>query len=186
MEAEAEELRKELNELSDDELVQRAIEAGVIDESDLDGDAEDGDDAEVTVQDLLDYIEELEAREEEAAELIEEMAGVLEEAENVDDVKLKYEAALGIIQETVSRYQLLTEAVGGEEKAYELMESHLTALEQQDDEDNTDDIHEDADETKDTEDVDTVERLLSEDGDDPRMDRFKELSEQALERLGVA
>jgi hypothetical protein len=187
MEAEAEELRAELNELSDDELVQVAIEAGVIDESDLEGDAtDDSDDAEVTVQDLLDYIEELEAREEEAAELIEEMAGVLEESENVDDVKLKYEAALGIIQETVSRYQLLTEAVGGEEKAYELMESHLTALEQDDDEDNKEGINEDADDKKDTEDVDTVERLLSEDGDDPRMDRFKELSEQALERLGVA
>jgi len=187
MEAEAEELRAELNELSDEELVDVAIEAGVVDESDFEDDNETGDDAEVTVQDLLDYIEELEARENEAATLIEEIAGALEEAENVDDVKLKYEAALGIIQETVSRYQLLTEAVGGEEKAYELMETHLTALEQGDDADENNDIKEDVDDDKkDTEDVSTVERLLSEDGDDPTMDRYKELSEQALERLGVA
>jgi hypothetical protein len=181
---ETDELRAELNELSDDELINVAIEAGVIDENDLEDtdDKVDGDE-EVTVQDLLDYIEELESRENEAATLIEEMAGALEEADNVDDVKLKYEAALGIIQETVSRYQLLQEAVGGEEKAYGLMEAHLTTLEASTEDG---DIEEEVTDDKDIEDVETIERLLTDDGpEDATMARYKELSESALERLGA-
>ena len=63
MATEVDELRTKLNELDDDQLIKAAIEAGVIDENDLvdddDTDTVDGD-AEVTVQDLLDYIEELE------------------------------------------------------------------------------------------------------------------------------
>jgi hypothetical protein len=83
---------------------------------------------------------------------------------------------------------LLQEAVGGEEKAYGLMEAHLNTLEagegDADIEEGT--INEDSTDDKETEDVDTVERLLSEDGpDDAKMARYKELSEEALERLGV-
>lgn len=191
MEAEAEEYRKELNELSDEDLLAVAIETGVIDEDDPAND-DNTDDSEVTVQDLLDYIEELEGNEEEAAKLIEDMAGALEEAENVDDVKLKYEAALGIIQETVSRYQLLQEAVGGEEKAYGLMETHLTTLEGEEGADDekkdgiTEDVVDNDDDKKDTEDVDTIERLLSDGPEDDKMARYKELSESALERLGAS
>ena len=175
---EAEELRQELDEMSDDELIELALDAGVIElEEDEADDAE-----EVTPEDLYDYVQELESDLQEAAELIEAMAERLEESEDSDDLSLKYETALGIIQETVSRYQLLAEAVGGEEKADALMEAHLQKLEGDLENDVTEgSLNEDASEVAD------IERLLgsSELVEDKKMDRYKILSEAAISRLGL-
>jgi len=180
---EAEELRQELESLSDDELIQVALEAGVLEEDDEE-DGEDDMNAEVTVQDLLDYIEELENTNEEATELITEMAEALEESEDVDDLKLKYEASLNIILETVGRYQLLQEAVGGEEKAEEIMEAHIQALEAA-----SDNVTEGKEErqqlTEGDDDVVAVEDLLNGGNleEDVKMRRYVELAEGAVGRL---
>ena len=185
--AEAAALRQELEGLSDDELIETALEYGVITEDDLaEGDDAEGDE-EFTVQDLYDYAVELESQLEEAADLVEEMSGQLEEAEHVDDVVLKYEASLGIIQETVARYQLLQEAVGGSEKADELMEAHIQKLEAE--AEAGDGLEEDADTTetdKLDEDVAAVEAALNEeDTPDDTMVRYKELAESAVDRQGL-
>lgn len=192
---EADELRQELEALSDDELVEVALKVGVLSPEDLE-ETEDpaDDDSEVTVQDLLDYIEEQEKQLGEAAELIEKMASQLEESENTDDIKLKYEAALGIIQETVTRYQFLQEAIGGEEQANKLMEALLQKLEAKEDDDEDDDEDEDEDEKKSKkkskkeeatdEAVSTVESLLEDSVPDKTMLRYKELAESALNRSG--
>jgi len=94
----------------------------------------------------------------------------------VDGIALKYEAALGIIQETVGRYQLLQEAVGGEDKANELMESHLNQLESRDVAEST------------TDDGSTlVEGILNEDGDNSgeNMAEHMRLFEGARSRLNL-
>jgi hypothetical protein len=174
---EAEELRQELNQLTDDELYELALETGVI-SSDVEEDDDDAED-EVTPEQLFDYIDELENDLAEASELIEKMAGALEEADNSGngDAELKYEAALGIIQETVSRFQLLAEAVGGEEKANQLMEAHLQALE------SGEDVNESITES---DEADDIEKLIGGDlVEDAKMARYKELSESALERTGL-
>jgi hypothetical protein len=184
-EAEADALRQELEGLSDDELIETALEYGVITEQDL---AEDDDvegDEEVTAQDLYDYAVELEGQLQEAADLVEEMSTQLEEAAHVDDVVLKYEASLGIIQETVARYQLLQEAVGGADKADELMEAHIQKLEA---EAGTDNVTEETETNTDhlDEDVNTIEELINEDGTvDDTMVRYKELAESAVDRQGL-
>lgn len=178
---EADELRQELEELSDDELIDVALEAGVL-EQDVEEDDDDDDDkldAEVTVQDLLDYIEELENEHEEATTLVTELAEALEQTEDVDDIKLKYEASLNIIQETVGRYQLLQEAVGGEEKAEAIMETHIQALEA------ASEVIESGDSKKtltEDDDVAAVEALLNQDDpeNDAEMARYVELAESAL------
>lgn len=176
---EADEMRQQLEDMTDDELIDVALEAGVL-EPDVEEDDDDDElDAEVTVQDLLDYIEELEVANEEGAELVTELAEHLEEAEDVDDIKLKYEASLNIIQETVSRYQLLQEAVGGEEKAEEIMEAYIQALE------NASDVTEGKDDkgqiTEDDAAVADVEALLNQDDPeaDAEMARYVELAEAA-------
>ena len=174
LEAEMDQLRYQLNELSDEELITVAVETGAIDPSELAED-DDVDADEVDVQQLFDYVEGLEGQLEEAASLIEQMAGALEEAD-VDGIALKYEAALGIIQETVGRYQLLQEAVGGEDKANELMESHLNQLESRDVAEST------------TDDGSTlVEGILNEDGDNSgeNMAEHMRLFEGARSRLNL-
>jgi len=177
---EADELRQELEELTDDELIDVALEAGVLKQDvEEDGDDDVDADAEVTVQDLLDYIEELENEHEEATTLVVELAEALEETEDVDDIMLKYEASLNIIQETVGRYQLLQEAVGGEEKAEEIMETHIQALEAasvtESDDDGKKTLTED-------DDVVAVEALLNQDDPegDAEMQRYVHLAESAL------
>jgi len=177
---EAEELRQELDQYSDDDLVEMALDAGVISPEDLEEDEyEDDDEVEVTPQDLFDHIEALEEDLAEATEVIEYLASLEEDSDEVADLQLKYEASLGIIQETVGRYQLLAEAVGGDDKADELMESHLAKLE--------------AEETasgeyinEETDDIDDVEALLGADSvEDKTMARYKELTEGALDRTGL-
>lgn len=178
---EADELRQELEELSDEELIDVALEAGVLETDEVEEDGDDDElDAEVTVQDLLDYIEELENEQEEATNLVVELAEALEESEDVDDITLKYEASLNIIQETVGRYQLLQEAVGGEEQAEEIMETHIQALEAasevtEGDTDNRRTLTED-------DDVIAVEALLNQDDPegDADMKRYVYLAESAL------
>jgi hypothetical protein len=180
--AELEELRAKLNELSDEELVEVGLEVGAITEKDLE-ETEDDDAEEVTPEQLFDYVEELEGQLSEAADIIEKMAGALEEAEDVGGITLKYEAALGIIQETVSRFQLLQEAVGGEEKANELMESHLTQLEADEETDEVEEAAKD-DETDDGSAV--VEEILNEDGEqDDAMSEHLRLFEGAKDRLNL-
>jgi hypothetical protein len=180
--AELEELRAKLDELSDEELVEVGLEVGAISQDDLE-ETDDEEPSEADIQNLFDYVEGLEGQLEEAAEIIETMAGALEEAEDVGGITLKYEAALGIIQETVSRFQLLQEAVGGEEKANELMESHLTQLEADEE---TDEVEEAAkgDETDDGSAV--VEEILNEDGEqDDAMSEHLRLFEGAKDRLNL-
>ena len=172
---EANELYQELDELDDDELIDVALKLGVL-EQEVEEDEEDDDDeldAEVTVQDLLDYIEELEGNNEEGVELIAELAEALDESEDVDDIMLKYEASLNIIQETVSRYQLLQEAVGGEERADALVETHIQALE------SASDVTEG--QLTEGDDVAAVEALLNQDNpeEDAKMSRYVELAEAA-------
>jgi hypothetical protein len=175
LEAEMDELRAQLNELSDEELIEVAIETGAIDPDDLIEDDDNDDGSEVDLQQLFDYVEGLENQLQEASGLIEQMAGALEEAD-VDGIALKYEAALGIIQETVARYQLLQEAVGGEDKANELMESHLSKLEG-----NTDSVEESADDGS-----SLVEGVLNEDGsEDANMKEYLRLAEGAKQRLNL-
>jgi hypothetical protein len=181
-EAEVEELRQELEEMDDDQLIAVAIEAGVIDPDDLEED-DDEIDGDVTVQDLLDYAAELESNLDEAAEVVEQLVAALEESDDVDDIKLKYEAALGIIQETVARYQMLQEAVGGEEKANEIMENHLNALERNagiaEGREGSHSLTEGYDGAA------AVETILNKDiADDPQMARNLSLVEGALELLG--
>lgn len=183
---EAEELRNELNALSDDELYELALETGVISDEVEEDDADDTE-VEATPEQLFDYIDELEGDLQEASDLIEKMAGALEESENsgVEDAELKYEAALGIIQETVSRFQLLAEAVGGEAKADELMEAHLQALETGDD-DVTEGADDDTADITESDEADDVEKLIGGDiVEDEKMARYKVLSEGALERSGL-
>lgn len=181
--AELEELRAKLDELSDEELVEVGLEVGAITEKDLE-ETEDDDDAEkLDPQQLFDYVDELEGQLEEAAELIEKMAGALEEAEDVGGITLKYEAALGIIQETVSRFQLLQEAVGGEDKANELMESHLTQLEADEE---TDEVEEAAKDETEDDGSQVVEEILNEDGEqDDTMAEHLRLFEGAKDRLNL-
>lgn len=174
--AEIDDLRSQLDELSDEELVEVALEVGAISEEDLYEDDEQGE--EIDVQALYDYAVELEQTLSEASEVIEQLSGALEEAD-VESLTLKYEAALGIIQETVAQYQLLQEAVGGEDKANELMESHLSQLEGSDEEpveENTDD-----DGSK------LVEEVLNEDGDNSGEDMTSHLRlfEGAKNRLNL-
>jgi hypothetical protein len=179
---EVETLRQQLDELSDDELIEVALEAGVIELDEDEGDAE-----EVTPEDLYDYIEGLEGELEEATELIQNLAARLEESEDVDDLSLKYETALNIIQDTVNRYQFLAEAVGGEDKAQSLMEAYLQRMEKSlEGSDVTEgDLNEDASEVAD------IEKLLGSNGndegsvEDKKMARYQELSEAAIERLGL-
>jgi hypothetical protein len=174
---EAEELRQELDQYSDDDLVEMALEAGVISPEDLEEDEYDDDEVEITPEDLLDHIDALEEDLAEATEVIQYLAELEENSDEVADLQLKYEAALGIIQETVGRYQLLAEAVGGDDKADRLMESHLAKLEAAE-----------ADEYDINEDADDVTAILNEDGDDgidPTMARYKELTEGALDRTGL-
>jgi hypothetical protein len=179
---EVETLRQQLDELSDDELIEVALEAGVIELDEDEGDAE-----EVTPEDLYDYIEGLEGELEEATELIQNLAARLEESEDVDDLSLKYETALNIIQDTVNRYQFLAEAVGGEDKAQSLMEAYLQRMEKSlEGSDFTEgDLNEDASEVAD------IEKLLGSNGndegsvEDKKMARYQELSEAAIERLGL-
>jgi ribosomal protein L16 Arg81 hydroxylase len=179
---EVETLRQQLDELSDDELIEVALEAGVIELDEDEGDAE-----EVTPEDLYDYIEGLEGELEEATELIQNLAARLEESEDVDDLSLKYETALNIIQDTVNRYQFLAEAVGGEDKAQSLMEAYLQRMEKSlEGSDVTEgNLNEDASEVAD------IERLLGSNGndegsvEDKKMARYQELSEAAIERLGL-
>jgi hypothetical protein len=180
-EAEVAELREQLEGMDDDELLATAIEVGVIDPEDLEED--DDDDSDITVQDLLDYAAELEGNLEEAADLVEQLAGALEEADNADDILLKYEASLGIIQETVARYQMLQEAVGGEAKADEIVENHLNALEKQaglaeGEETSRGNLTED-------DSAFVVETLLNKNrSEDSEMARYATLVEGALELLG--
>jgi hypothetical protein len=177
LEAEMEDLYDQLSELSDEELIEVAIETGAIDPDDLVEDDDDDDGAEVDLEQLFDYVEGLENQLEEAAGLIEQMAGALEEADT-DGIALKYEAALGIIQETVARYQLLQEAVGGEEKANELMEGHLNQLESQEDGNVTESVDDGSN---------IVEGVLNEDGsEDKDMKEYMRLAEGAKERLNLA
>jgi len=195
--AEVDELRQNLEALDDDELVDVALEVGVISPDDLEEDddtsADDDSGETVTVQDLLDYIEELEGQVGEAAELIEGMAAQLEESDDSDDLTLKYEAALGIIQETVTRYHFLQEAVGGEERANKLMENLLQRLESDDEDDDEDDEDEKPKKKKGKKEesldeaVAEVEKLLSEDGDGPdkNMLRYKELAESVRKSTGL-
>ncbi len=180
--AELEELRAKLDELSDEELVEVGLEVGAISKEDLE-ETDDEEPSEADIQNLFDYVEGLEGQLEEAAEIIEKMAGALEEAEDVGGITLKYEAALGIIQETVSRFQLLQEAVGGEEKANELMESHLTQLEADEETDEVEEAAKD-DETDDGSAV--VEEILNEDGEqDDAMSEHLRLFEGAKDRLNL-
>jgi hypothetical protein len=177
---EADELRQELEELTDDELIDVALKTGVLEPDGVDEDDDDDEpEAEVTVQDLLDYIEELENDHEEATNLVVELAEALEETEDVDDITLKYEASLNIIQETVGRYQLLQEAVGGEEKAEAIMEAHIQALEA------ASEVTESGDKKRtltEDDDVAAVEALLNQDDPegDAEMQRYVELAESAL------
>lgn len=161
-------LREHLETLSDDELIEAGIEAGVLTE-----DNATGDDEEVTVQDLLDYVEHLEGQLQEAEEIVGELVGRLEESGDADTALLKYEAALEIIQETVGRFQLLQEAVGGEDRANQLMESYVAKLEAENDTESND--------------INVVESVLNEDGSagDNKMNEYLRLTEGALARLGA-
>jgi len=166
-------LREQLETLDDDELIEAGIEAGVIDPDDLE---EGDDDEELDVQDLYDYALDLEAQLEEAGGVIQELVERLEESDDAETAIVKYEAALGIIQETVGRFQLLAEAVGGEEKATELMEAYITHLESQND--NYDNNV--------TESYNAVEHVLFEDStNNPKMAETLRLVEGALSRLGA-
>ena len=120
-------------------------------------------------------------------------AAQLEESDDSDDLTLKYEAALGIIQETVTRYHFLQEAVGGEERANKLMENLLQRLESDDEDDDEDDEDEKPKKKKGKKEesldeaVAEVEKLLSEDGDGPdkNMLRYKELAESVRKSTGL-
>jgi phosphomevalonate kinase len=161
-------LREHLETLSDDELIEAGIETGVLTEE-LD---EADDDEEVTVQDLLDYVEHLEGQLQEAEEIVGELVGRLEESGDADTALLKYEAALEIIQETVGRFQLLQEAVGGEDRANQLMESYVAKLEAENDTESND--------------INVVEGVLNEDGSaGNKMSEYLRLTEGALTRLGA-
>lgn len=173
-EAEVEDLRQKLHGLSDEELIEVALETGALSPDDLE--ENDDDTEEIDVQALYDYAVELESNLAEATQLVEQLAGALEEAEDVDSITLKYEASLGIIQETVAQYQLLQEAVGGEEAAEKLMESHLNQLEGR----------KPVQESKDDGST-IVEELLNEDGDNSgeNMSEHMRLFEGARTRLNL-
>jgi len=172
IDSEEDELIEALNEMSDDELVDLAIETGVLDESDF----EDEDDTMQLYDD--EKTQELEQQLTEAIEIIEQLSTKLEEAsDNEDGIALKYETALGIIQETVSRYQMLQEAIGGEEKADAVLESYVTNLETE-----MANYDEDGDLNEDTD----IEGILHEDGGSSQdMSRYVQLAEEAVTKLNL-
>ena len=175
--SEEDELAEALDNMSDAELVELAVDQGVLDESVLYEDQEE--DGVMDLYDADEYTQELEANLEEASSMIEELAAALEEtAENEGGIAQKYETALGIIQETVSRFQMLQEAVGGEERADAILESYISNLETEManyDEDGSD-LNEDT----------NIEQLLHEDGgSDKTMSRYVQLAEEATAKLNL-
>jgi len=175
--SEEDELAEALDNMSDAELVELAVDQGVLDESVLYEDEE-----EEEVMDLYDsdeYTQELEANLEEASTMIEELAAALEEtSDDTDGLSQKYETALGIIQETVSRFQMLQEAIGGEERADAILESYISNLE-------TEMANYDEDGTDLTEDT-NIEYMLHEDGGSSTgMSRYVQLAEEAVTKLNL-
>lgn len=167
-EVDSDRLREHLESLDDDELIEAGIEAGVLDPDQLM--EADADDEEVSVQDLLDYVDHLEGQLQEAEQIVGELVGRLEESGDAETALLKYEAALEIIQETVGRYQLLAEAIGGEEKAEHIVEAYVAKLESQIERESNDN--------------NVIEGVLNEDGYSSEMSRSVQLAEAALSRLG--
>ena len=168
---ESDRLREHLEGLDDDELIEAGFEAGVLEEDD----AAAGDE-EVTVQDLLDYVDHLEGQLQEASGIINELVEQTE-AGGDPNLVMKYEAALGIIQETVERYQILQEAVGGEDRANQIMEGYISSLEANDGGEEYDGGLEEG--------VNSIERLLEDSASDSKMAEMIRLTEGALSRLGA-
>jgi hypothetical protein len=165
-EVDSDRLREHLESLDDDELIEAGFEAGVLNET-----QDEADDEEVTVQDLLDYVDHLEGQLQEAEQIVGELVERLEESGDAETALLKYEASLEIIQETVGRFQLLQEAIGGEDRANQLMEAYVAKLEAEAGYD----------------DNNVVEGVLNEDGSSSygaEMAEIVRLSEGALQRLG--
>ena len=175
--SEEQELAEALNEMSDEELINLALDQGVLSESDL-HEGEDSDEP-MDLYDAIEYAQNLEAQLEEAGEVIAQLSETLEEADN--SLALKYETALGIIQETVSRFQMLQEAVGGEDKADALLESYISTIESKMDGSNDasyDDVNEDYD----------PELLLHGAADNhasDTMSRYVQLAEEAVGKLNL-
>ncbi len=187
---EAEALYQELNALDDDELIEAGIHCGVIDPADLeeDGKDDDADDEidpeDIDVEALCDYANETGEELAEAQEIIEQLVKHLEEAGDYEDVVLKYETALGIIQETAAHYQLLQEAVGGQEKASDLIEAHIQTLEaaEGNEEAGADSVTEDID----NDDAKVLDKVFEEAGaDNDRVNKSVALWESAQNRFGA-
>jgi len=181
---EAQDLAEELADLDDDELLNLGIQVGVVDPDDLeeaDADYDEDPEAELlTDGDVVEFIDMLENRLDEATELIAELTGTLEESES--DIAVKYEASLGILQETITQYQMLQEAIGGQDKADKILEAYANKLEKTvvDSTDYTP--------TEVTEDFDDIEALLGEVDDSSMsttMARNKHLAESACARLNL-
>lgn len=187
--SEAEALYRELDELSDEDLVDVALQVGALDPEDIEEDDDDDDDEvnldDIDVQALYDFAIETENELAEAQEIIEQLVQHVEEAENYDDVVLKYETALGIIQETALHYQLLQEAVGGEEKANELVEAHIQQLEAAEG-DEADAEAGNVTEDVDNDDAEIIEKILEDDSvENDRVGRSVALFESAKSRFGA-
>jgi len=186
--SEAEALYQELDELSDEDLVDVALEVGALDPDDLeveegeDDDEIDADD--IDVQALYDFAVDTENELVEAQGIIEQLVQHVEESGDYEDVVLKYETSLGIIQETALHYQLLQEAVGGEEKATELVEAHIQKLEaaEANDEEEAGNVNEDID----NDDAEVIEKILEDDSvENDRVGASVALFESAKSRFGA-
>ena len=186
--SEAEALYNELDELDDEDLVNVALEVGALNPEDLEIEEDDDDDDEIGVDDidvqaLYDFAVEKEEELLEAQSIIEQLVQHVEESEDYEDVVLKYETALGIIQETALHYQLLQEAVGGEEKATELVEVHIQKLEAAEGyEGGAGNVNEDID----NDDASVIEKILEDDGvQNDRVGASVALFESARSRFGA-
>lgn len=184
--SEAEELYNELDSLSDEDLLDVALEAGVV-EFEEDEDIEEGDGDidldDIDVEALLDYVQDQDEQLAEAEEIIEGLVVRIEESADVDvnDLLLKYETSLGIIQETALQYQLLQEAVGGKDRADDLIEAHVQKLELTD-YDEAGNVTEDLD----NDDARVVQSILEDDGvKNDRVSRSVALFESAKGRFGA-
>lgn len=177
-------LEDELDQMSDEELIACGIEAGVIDPEELEleegEDAEDSEEMELLDnEDVVAYIAALEECLEEAAEYLAEMYEQLEEGDN--ELGVKYEAALVLLEEAITRHNMLQEAVGGEDRANKLVESYISKVEK---EMTNDSEYASGEEDAVVEDIEELLHSYDTSTYDASMNRNLQLAEGALKRLG--
>lgn len=141
------ELRDQLNDMDDDELLATADEMGLLNEEVSEEDElrtelntmnddellntagelglldENEENEEIDVENLVEYTQELEQELARVTDIAEQLSEALEETED-EGLGLKYEAALGVIAEMAAEFDQLVEAVGGEESANKLVEAY--------------------------------------------------------------